>query len=190
MRIIAGQYRSHPLQPVPGRETRPTSDRLRETLFNVLTSGQPDALAGSVWLDVFAGTGAVGLEAFSRGAHRVYFLESSRRAAAVVRTNLKTLGIVEGYEILERDALQALRLLNTRGIACDYCFLDPPYGDTPRYAETLGFLAESQLLSPSGIVIAEHEKRFDPGACFAPLERYRLLQQGDAALSFYRQNLS
>ena len=190
MRIIAGQYRSRRLQALPGTETRPTSDRLRETLFNVLTAGRPEALAGSVWLDMFAGTGAVGLEALSRGARRVYFVETSHRAAAIIRKNLDTLNIIDGYEILERDALQALRLLDAKAAACDFCFLDPPYSATGSYADTLGFLSKSQIMGPAGIVIAEHEKHFDPGARIDTLERYRLLQQGDAALSFYRRGSS
>src|SRR5512141_2388922 len=88
MRVIAGQYRSRPLRSLRGMDIRPTSDRLRETLFNVLTAGNPEALAGSIWLDLFAGTGAVGIEALSRGAKEVYFVESAARAAAVIRENL------------------------------------------------------------------------------------------------------
>jgi 16S rRNA (guanine966-N2)-methyltransferase len=162
MRIIAGQYRSRPVRGLRGTDTRPTSDRLRETLFNVLTSGRPDALADAVWLDVFAGTGAIGLE------------------------NLRSLGISEGYEVVEREAVQALRKLDAEAVACDFCFLDPPYRHTEVYEETLGFLSQSRLLRPAAVVIAEHDKHFDPGTRFGALERYRTLQQGDASLSFYR----
>jgi 16S rRNA (guanine(966)-N(2))-methyltransferase RsmD len=169
-----------------GMDVRPTSDRLRETLFNVLTSGQPSALADTVWLDIFAGTGAVGIEALSRGARTVYFLESSRAAAMVIRENLRSLGISEGFEVIERDADQALRLLDSEAITCDFCFLDPPYPMRHAYEETLGFLGQSQLLRPSSVVVAEHEKRFDPGEQFGALRRFRRLRQGDAALSFYR----
>ena len=88
MRIIAGTYRSRRLQTLPGLELRPTSDRLRETLFNVLTAGNPDALKGTVWLDLFAGTGAVGIEALSRGARLVHFVESSAQAVGLIRRNL------------------------------------------------------------------------------------------------------
>jgi 16S rRNA (guanine(966)-N(2))-methyltransferase RsmD len=167
-------------------DTRPTSDRLRETLFNVLTAGQPDALAGSVWLDVFAGTGAVGIEALSRAARSVYFVDSSRKAAALINKNLSSLGISEGFEVIEREATQALRLLDSEAVVCDFCFLDPPYKSKDDYEETLGFLSQSQMLKPDSIVIAEHDKRFDPGDRFGALQRYRTLKQGDAALSFYR----
>jgi 16S rRNA (guanine966-N2)-methyltransferase len=186
MRIIAGQYRSRPLRSLRGMETRPTSDRLRETLFNVLAAGSPEAVKDSVWLDIFAGTGAVGLEAFSRGARQVYFIDSARSAVALIRENLRALNITEGYEVMEREAVQALRLLDSEAVAADVCFLDPPYRLKEAYEETLGFLSQSRLLSATSIVIAEHDKRFDPGTQFGALGRYRTLRQGDASLSFYR----
>ncbi len=186
MRIIAGQYRSRQLRTLPGTDTRPTSDRLRETLFNVLVSGDPGVLADTTWIDVFAGTGAVGIEALSRGARMVYFMESSRPAAALIRQNLASLNISEGYEVIERPAAQALRLLDSQAVVCDFCFLDPPYRMEDAYEEVLGFLSQSRLLGPNTSVIAEHEKHFDPGDRFGALQRFRKLQQGDAVLSFYR----
>jgi 16S rRNA (guanine966-N2)-methyltransferase len=186
MRIIAGKYRSRPLRALRGNDVRPTSDRLRETLFNVLTASRGGSLDDTVWIDAFAGTGAVGIEAISRGARQVYFIESSRQAANVIRQNLKDIRIEEGYEVLERDAVQALRLLNAEAVRCDICFLDPPYRLAAAYEETLGFLSQSQLLHPKSVVIAEHDKHFDPGDRFGSLVRHRTLGQGDAVLSFYR----
>jgi len=165
-----------------GMEIRPTSDRLRETLFNVLAPGIED----SVWLDVFAGTGAVGIEALSRGARAVYFIESSSKAAELIRRNLQSLGVSEGFEVQERDAAQALRLLDSQAVEGDFCFLDPPYRMQDAYEQTLGFLSQSRLLKPESIVVAEHDKHFDPGGKFGALERYRELRQGDAVLSFYK----
>ncbi len=182
MRVIAGQYRSRRLKSVPGADLRPTSDRLRETLFNVVAAKVP----GSVWIDVFAGTGAVGIEALSRGARQVYFLESAKSAAALVRQNLASLGISEGFEVLEREADAALRLLDSQGVVCDVCFLDPPYRLHAAYEKTLGFLSASRLLTAASMVIAEHDKHFDPGERFGALLRYRTLKQGDAVLSFYK----
>jgi 16S rRNA (guanine(966)-N(2))-methyltransferase RsmD len=187
MRIIAGQFRSRQIRALPGADTRPTSDRLRETLFNVLTAGRPEALAGSVWIDMYAGTGAVGLEALSRGASTVYFIELSRRASVLIRQNLQALGITEGGEVIEREALPALRLLEAQAVACDICFLDPPYGMAEAYEQTLDFLSQSRLLQPHSIVVAEHDKHFEPGECFGALVRYRNLRQGDGVLSFYRR---
>jgi 16S rRNA (guanine966-N2)-methyltransferase len=184
VRIIAGQFRSRPLQSLPGLDLRPTSDRLRETLFNVLASSA--CLQDSVWLDLYAGTGAVGIEALSRGARQVYFVESAKKHARLLRDNLSSLGITTGFEVQEREVAQVLPLLDSTGVVCDYCFLDPPYRMHGSYERTLGFLSQSRLLQPSSIVIAEHEKRFDPGERFGALLRYRKLDQGDAGLSFYR----
>src|SRR6516225_12187607 len=116
MRVIAGEYRSRPLKSMAGMDLRPTSDRLRETLFNVLAASS--TLEGSVWIDLYAGTGAVGIEALSRGARIVYFVESSRKAAAVIRDNLNSLQIEDGFEVLERDAEHVLRLLDSQAVSC------------------------------------------------------------------------
>ena len=187
MRVIAGQYRHRTLRSLPGLEIRPTSDRLRETLFNVLCAGNPAALAESTWFDLYAGTGAVGIEALSRGARMVYFVESSKAAAEVIAGNLKSLGIASGFQIVKVEAGKALRQLEALGNVADFVFLDPPYLMQDEYAKTLAALAESKLLCGRSVVIAEHEKRFDPGDAFGELQRFRKLVQGDAALSFYRR---
>jgi len=184
VRVIAGRYRSRPLQSLPGLDLRPTSDRLRGTLFNILVSA--GELEGTVWLDLYAGTGAVGIEALSRGARQVYFVESAKKHARLLRENLASLAIDAGFEVHEREVAQALPLLESAGVVCDCCFLDPPYRMHGSYERTLILLAQSPLLRPSTIVIAEHEKRFEPGGQFGALLRYRKLEQGDAVLSFYR----
>jgi 16S rRNA (guanine(966)-N(2))-methyltransferase RsmD len=182
MRVIAGQYRSRKLVAPAGSATRPSSDRLRETLFNVVAP----AISDTVWLDLFAGSGAVGIEALSRGARMVYFVESSARAAKAMRANLKSLGISAGSEIHQREVTQALRMLDAAAVACDFCFLDPPYADTDAYEDTLGFLTQARLLRPNTIVIAEHDKHSDLLDRYGALARTRRLQQGDAVLSFFR----
>jgi len=187
MRVIAGKYRSRPLRSLPGLDLRPTADRLRETLFNVLTAGNPAALEGTIWLDLYAGTGAVGIEAVSRGASMVYFAESAARAAELIKKNLASLGIGTGFQILRQDSVRALRALDSNGAVADFVFLDPPYEMEDAYTRTLSALALSPLLKLETIVIAEHPKRFDPGEKFVSLHRYRKLVQGDAALSFYRK---
>jgi 16S rRNA (guanine(966)-N(2))-methyltransferase RsmD len=184
MRVIAGQYRSRPLQSLSGLDLRPTSDRLRETLFDVLAAGR--GLQDSVWLDLYAGTGAVGIEAFSRGARQVYFVESAKKHARLLRENLGALGIDSGFEVHEREVSKALPLLESTGVVCDFCFLDPPYRRRGSYGQVLGYLSQSLLLQPASVVAAEHEKKFDPGERFGALLRYRRLDQGDASLSFYR----
>jgi len=184
MRVIAGQFRSRPLQSMPGLDLRPTSDRLRETLFDVLSAAHE--LSDSVWLDLFAGTGAVGIEALSRGARQVYFVESAKKHARLLRENLASLDITAGYELHEREVAKALPLLESTGVVCDFCFLDPPYQRRGAYEQTLGYLSQSRLLQPASISIAEHEKKFDPGERYGALVRYRRLDQGDASLSFYK----
>lgn len=186
MRVIAGKYGSRPLRSIRGLDIRPTSDRLRETLFNVLTAGNPDALEGSVWVDLFAGTGAVGIEALSRGARKVYFVETSPRAVGVIEQNLKSLGIVEGFKILRDDLSGVIWRMEREHVAADVVFLDPPYHMQDAYGETLRSLADSALVWAMSLVIAEHDKKFDPGIEFRSLRRIRKLTQGDSALSFYR----
>jgi 16S rRNA (guanine(966)-N(2))-methyltransferase RsmD len=186
MRVIAGKYRGRPLRSLRGNDIRPTSDRLRETLFNVLTAGNPEALAGTVWLDLFAGTGAVGIEALSRGARQVYFVETSPAAAKVIEQNLESLGIVQGYKILRDDLSGILWRLKREHVSADVVFLDPPYRMQQAYEESLTALADSSLVWAMSLVIAEHEKKFDPGSEFKSLVRVRKLIQGNAALSFYR----
>ena len=184
MRVIAGQFRSRTLRSLPGMDIRPTLDRLRETLFNVLTPGNPAALEGSTWIDLYAGTGAVGIEAISRGASMVYFVESAPDAAELIASNLRSLKVESGFQIIKKDAVGAIRGLAT---LADFIFLDPPYRLDDEYQSTLSALAESNLLKSETIVIAEHPKKTDPGDAFSNLHRYRKLVQGDAALSFYRK---
>jgi len=187
MRVIAGKYRSRPLRSLRGMDIRPTSDRLRETLFNVLTAGNPAALEGSVWLDLFAGTGAVGIEALSRGAKQVYFVEASEAASGVIRENLASLGITSGFKLLQDKLPHAFWRMERDHVAADVVFIDPPYRMQDAYRETLRALAESPVVWAMSVVIAEHEKKFDPGEEFGQLRRFRKLAQGSAALSFYRR---
>ena len=168
-------------------DIRPTADRLRETLFNVLCAGDPAALTGTIWLDLYAGTGAVGIEALSRGAASVYFVDSSKAAAELIAENLRSLGIAGGAQFVKGEVGKALRQWEAAGVVADFVFLDPPYRLREEYARTLEALAGLKLLRDSSVVIAEHEKRFDPGEEFGALRRYRKLEQGDAGLTFYRR---
>jgi 16S rRNA (guanine(966)-N(2))-methyltransferase RsmD len=184
MRVIAGKFRSRTLKSLEGLETRPTYDRLKETLFNVMASA--GMVAGCAWADLFAGTGAVGIEALSRGATSVHFAESSSNAAKVLRQNLIALGLEA--DVAERDAADALRRWDKAGMQFDVCFLDPPYRLHGAYGEILRTIARGTLLLDGGVVVAEHEKRFDPGEGEGDLRRYRLLKQGESSLSFYRRS--
>jgi len=186
MRIIGGTLRSRRLDAPPGLATRPTSDRLRETLFNVLAPRFQHAPKGVRFLDLFAGSGAVGIEAHSRGAAQVDFVERSAPALTVLRKNLASLGISAGVSIHAGSVESILRHMRIDAVF-DLVFLDPPYEAAEAYESTLGLLggALANLLAPGALVIAEHRKKQDLEDRYATLKRSRLLEQGDAALSFY-----
>ncbi len=183
MRVIAGTYRSRPLEAPRGSSTRPTSDRLRETLFNVLAP----RIRGTRFADLYAGSGAVGIEAISRGAEHVWFAESSPAALAAIRKNLAKLQIGGGYSIEDRSVGHLLRSLAKGARALDIIFLDPPYEAEEEYGETLGLLGRESgsILAVGAIVVVEHHKKVELAECYGPLERTRILRQGDASLSFY-----
>jgi len=183
MRIIAGKFRSRTLAAPAGMATRPTSDRLRETLFNVLAP----RIEGAVFLDLYAGSGAVGIEAISRGVASVVFVERAEAALKVLRKNLDGLGIKAGFRIQAGSAGAFLRKLEaSAGTGFDLVFLDPPYDSDEEYASTLGLLGRSTgLLALGALVIAEHRRKQKLEDRYGALERTRLLEQGDAALSFY-----
>jgi len=186
VRIVAGKYRSRVLRSLRSRELRPTSDRLRETLFDILGA----SVEGSVVVDVYAGTGAVGIEALSRGAAEVTFIEKHPAAATLIRRNLESLRVESGAMILAMDAVRGLDQFAHRRfgdrLQADFVFLDPPYAAEEEYARSLGYLDESRLLAPSGLIITEHRSSFELPERLTQIERARVVEQGDAALSFYR----
>ncbi|MGD0402793.1 MAG: 16S rRNA (guanine(966)-N(2))-methyltransferase RsmD [Candidatus Acidiferrales bacterium] len=181
MRVIAGKYRTRPLKTPGFLGIRPTSDRLRETLFNILGPYVEDSL----FIDLYAGTGAVGIEAISRGAREVFFIDRDPDCISLVRQNLASLDIRTGAEVISANALRGLDKLAARHLIADFIFFDPPYADAG-YSDLLEYLDASHLVAPRGIVIAEHSSKLELPERFDRLERTRLLEQGDAALSFYR----
>ena len=186
MRIIAGKFRSRQLKSLKGMALRPTSDKLRETLFNVLG----ELVVDSRFVDLFAGTGAVGIEALSRGAREATFVEKYPSAVALIKKNLESLDIRNGARVLPLDAIKALQRLAEESAAAsariDILFLDPPYAEKLQYANVLSFLDEADLLAENAVVIAEHQRSLDLPETFGKLGRVRVLRQGDAALSFFR----
>jgi 16S rRNA (guanine(966)-N(2))-methyltransferase RsmD len=173
MRIIGGEFRSRRLKSLPGDATRPTSDRLRETIFDILQA----RIEGAVFVDAYAGTGAVGIEALSRGARHVFFLEKSRAALDAIRENLASLQVERRATVYAGAALTTLERCRT----ADIVFLDPPYDLEREYGAALELLGGD----PPALVIAQHTFRYKLGDAYGRLARTRLLKQGDNALSFY-----
>ena len=173
MRVIAGEFRSRRLKTLPGLITRPTPDRLRETLFNILAP----VIEDSVFLDAYAGTGAVGIEALSRGARRSILVEKNRAAVEVIRENLTSLGLEMRADVYTGKALAVLERMTA-----DIVFLDPPYEMDKEYDAALIAVAASA----SNLVIAQHSSRIALQPEYGRLRRYRVLKQGDNSLSFYR----
>jgi len=182
MRIISGKYRGRQLRTLKGGKLRPTSDQLRETLFDVLGPG----IVGARFLDAYAGSGAVGLEALSRGASEVVFIEHHRAAATLIRQNLDALEIASGYRLVTRDVLDALERLGNEGARFDVVFLDPPYTEIREYHHALRQLARGGLLGPESLVVAEHSRHTELEERYGALARVRLLRHGDAQLASYR----
>jgi 16S rRNA (guanine966-N2)-methyltransferase len=179
-RIIGGKGKGRRLLAPKGRETRPTASRVRQTLFDVLAPRLP----GCRFLDAFAGSGGVGLEALSRGAARVVFVERSPEAVAVLKRNLAALGVPAEAEVHRQDALVALRALADAGRRFDVVYVDPPYeGDL--YETVLEQVGRTGLLDPEGRLVAEHFHKRPLPERIAGLERIRSVRVGDHVLSFY-----
>jgi 16S rRNA (guanine966-N2)-methyltransferase len=182
MRVIAGQFRSRTLRSLKGQALRPTSDRVRETLFNILGPTVEDSL----FADLYAGTGAVGIEALSRGARAAIFVEQHAPATSLIRRNLESLGLTGKAEIFGVDVLRGIERLDARHVHAQFVFLDPPYAATEEYERALEFLGDSSIVAPGGRVIAEHLRKRSLPERIGELELTRVVEQGDAALSFYR----
>jgi 16S rRNA (guanine966-N2)-methyltransferase len=175
MRVIGGEFRSRRLKSLPGLDTRPTPDRLRETLFNVLGEGIEDC----VFVDLYAGTRAVGIEALSRGARRSIFIEKSTVAAEVIRENLATLSLQGRAEVFTGRVAKVLERIHPA-----IAFLDPPYEATREYETSMVALDRSE----TPLVVAQHASRFVLQETYGmTLQRYRAIRQGDNSLSFYRK---
>jgi 16S rRNA (guanine(966)-N(2))-methyltransferase RsmD len=198
MRVIAGTYRSRQLIAPRGSGTRPTSDRLRETLFNILAP----RVVGCRFADLYAGTGAVGIEAISRGAEQVWFAEKAEPALVAIRANLKALQIARGFAMEERGTGALLERLAKAaqkaatesvegaraGDLLDLVYLDPPWEAEAEYANTLHLLGSARgrrMLAPNALIIAEHKSKDQLAVRYGELAQTRTLKQGDAALSFY-----
>lgn len=180
MRVIAGQLKGRRLKTPTWPELRPTSDKLRETLFNILAP----RIAGARVVDGFAGTGAIGIEALSRGAVHVMFIERDRRAALLIEQNIAQCGIDEGFTIERGDVGDVLGRLPPQDVF-DVIVLDPPY-DAPDVPQTLD--AAARRLAPGGIVVLERATRREPDIP-ASLIHMRTVRSGDSTLTFLARRI-
>jgi 16S rRNA (guanine966-N2)-methyltransferase len=176
LRVIAGQYKGCRLKAPTWEGLRPTSDKLRETLFNILAS----RIEGSRVLDGFAGTGALGIEALSRGAAHVTFVDRDRRAMALLTTNLDRCGIKQGYAMM-RGGVETVASGEV-SLQFDLILLDPPYDQ----ADTAELLARvGRRLARGGLLVLEHARRRPAPEAAGPLVQTRVVASGDSALAFY-----
>jgi 16S rRNA (guanine(966)-N(2))-methyltransferase RsmD len=183
MRVIAGMLRSRRFGGKPPAGIRPTSDKLRETLFNVLGP----AIEGAVFLDGCAGMGGIGIEAVSRGARAVHFVDRSAKACALIRGSLASLDIRDGVRVVVADLERALDDCARDAVSFDFAYIDPPYERGELYGAALDRFGRLPLLAEEGILVIEHSKRVEMPGRHGPLVRFRALVQGDSALAFYRK---
>lgn len=172
MRVIGGRFRSRKLKTVPGLTVRPTPDRLREALFNVLTG----KIEGSTFLDAYAGSGAVAIEALSRGAGHAILFEQNPRALAIIRENVEALQLSSEVTLVRGSAAKLLA-----SYKAEVVFIDPPYEQVKEYDASLLALSETN----SRLVIAQHPSRLGLEERYGRLQRFRVLRQGDNSLSFF-----
>jgi 16S rRNA (guanine966-N2)-methyltransferase len=180
MRVISGKYKGRRLKGPDGFELRPTADRLKESLFNILAP----SLADAVVLDAFGGTGAIGIEALSRGAREVVFIDNSLAACRLIHRNLEFCGIETGFTVLRQDVFRAMRSLTREEITFNIVFFDPPYDWQP-YGDLLDIAFRKGLLTEPSQVIIEHHRRADLPESAEAWRRMRVVRQGDHCLSFY-----
>ena len=185
MRIIAGVHRGRVLKTLRGLSLRPTSDRLRETLFDVLGAAVED----SVFIDCYAGSGAIGLEALSRGARQVFLIEQNAAASRILLGNVAAIGEDKSedktVEAIRAPVRKGLQVLEQRGVRANFCFLDPPYAARREYTRMLEWLAASRLMARGAVMILEHSRGEPLQEQAGGWARERLLVQGSSALSFY-----
>jgi len=177
LRVIAGEFKSRRLRTPTWEGLRPTSDKLRETLFNVIAARVPGARV----LDLYAGTGAVGIEALSRGASHVTFVDSDARALKLVRENLGHCGVSDRYAIIRLRLPEGTPQLSPAG-PFDLVFLDPPYGEPDL---TRSIAAAAHLMAPDGLMVVEHARRRSAPPAVDGMHRTRDLIAGDSGLAFY-----
>ncbi len=182
MRVIAGQAKNKKLKAPPDLSTRPITDMIKEALFNVLGSKVHDA----IFLDLFAGSGSVGIEALSRGAKQVVFVDSSYNAVKIIKYNLEQCRFSTGVEVYKNDVFKALDILEKRKLVFNIIYIDPPFTNPDIFDEVMSYLDDKpQLLEPSGIIIIRTQRKKSLPEQYKNLRKSRLSEYGESVLHYY-----
>lgn len=184
MRVIAGKAKGKRLKAPSGMDTRPLTDMIKEALFNVIG----DKIVEANFLDLFAGSGSAGIEALSRGAARVIFIDSSREASRFIKDNLRNCGFYEFYEVYRNDVFKAIKILDKRGILFNIIYLDPPFKNEKIFDRVIRALDEAELLDDRGILIVRTPRRKEMPEKLSRIEEYRKNNYGESTLHYYRLN--
>jgi len=180
MRVISGKARGQSLKAPEGLNTRPTADRVKESIFNIIQS----RLYDSVVIDLFAGSGNLGIESLSRNASKVYFIDNNKSSIQSIRENLKKTNLAESSIVIQMDVVSAIEKLNSQGVKANIIFLDPPYSKG-LVEPTLDGILSFELLQHDGIVVVEHKRNDEIPNNIHNLQKYRTNNYGDVAVSFY-----
>ncbi|MBI4856877.1 MAG: 16S rRNA (guanine(966)-N(2))-methyltransferase RsmD [Acetobacterium woodii] len=186
MRIIAGEKRGKKLVEITGNKVRPTTDKIKGAIFNSL---QNDIRQAKVFVDLFSGTGAMGLEALSRGVDQAYFFDVSRESIQITRKNITLLGYEDHAKVFNQSALSGVEMLEQKKVRCDIIFIDPPYSQVEEIQNLLEILSEKEILSENGKLVIETEKSVIMPLVKNKLSCYKSKKYGITTISYYsREN--
>lgn len=182
MRIISGNMRGLRLKSPKGNDTRPTADRVKESLFNILGYIE----SNSIVLDLFSGSGNIGLEFLSRGAKKVYFIENDKNSVSILKENIKKCRVEESTEVYRNDVIKSIEIFDKKRLKFDYIFLDPPY-NKGLAEKTLERISNSNLLNDRSIIIIEHEVELEFADEYYGIEKIDRRNYGSTAITFFRK---
>ncbi|MGO4887897.1 16S rRNA (guanine(966)-N(2))-methyltransferase RsmD [Anaerobacillus sp. MEB173] len=181
MRVISGKCKGRPLKAVPGTTTRPTTDKVKESIFNIIGP----YFQGGLGLDLYGGSGGLGIEGLSRGLEKVIFVDNNRKAIETIKENVKQCDFMDQAEIYRNEAGRALKALLKRELTFSVVFLDPPYAKQNIESE-MAIISDFQLLDSVGFIVCEHDVNVTLRQTIGDLNRWRYEQYGDTAISIYR----
>ncbi|MEZ2656578.1 16S rRNA (guanine(966)-N(2))-methyltransferase RsmD [Aneurinibacillus aneurinilyticus] len=181
MRVVAGSKKGHPLQAVPGKGTRPTVDKVKESIFNMIGP----YFDGGLVLDLYAGTGGLGIEALSRGAEKCIFVDANRKAIGIVQQNLSSTEMNEKAEVYRNDANRALNALKKRELMFNIVFLDPPYAEQ-KIESQIAIMVDHGLLAPNAMIVAEHDVKDELCNQIGSVDKIREVTYGQTMITVYR----